>query len=259
MLGSAVATAAHSMLEPAALAAWGWRIPFLAGLVLGAFGLWMRKGMVESPDFERTKEAGEIGKNPVIEALRSMPGRICHVVALVLMMGGGFYMLFVWWPTYLTKIIHPPVPHALMVNTISMLVLMALTPVAGWVSDILGRRVVLITACLGIIAFAYPLFRWTDHGVFLPALISQLVFVVLMSGLEGPMPAALVEMFPTRTRYSGIAVGYNISLALFGGTAPLVSTLIITRTGDIAAPAYYMIAMALVSFVATIRLRSSGH
>ncbi len=89
----------------------------------------------------------------------------------------------------------------------------------------------------------------------LAALACQLIFAVLSAGIQGPMPAAMVEMFPTKTRFSGVAIGYNISMAVFGGTAPLVSTLLIRATGDIAAPAYYLMALAFASTLAALALR----
>jgi len=252
MLGSLAATVAHGLVDHATLVAWGWRVPFLAGIVVGGFGMWMRKGMVESPEFLRLNKTEGVAKNPLLETIRQMPGRIAHVSALVVVLGGGFYMLFVWWPTYLNQIVSPPVPHALLVNTISMLVLMTLIPVCGWLSDVLGGRVVIGTALVGLILAAYPLFWWTDHGLFLPALFSQLIFAVLMSGILGPIPAVMVDMFPPRTRFSGIAIGYNVALAVFGGTAPVVSTLLVSRTGAIASPSYYLILMAFVSLLAVV-------
>ncbi len=256
LLGSAAATIVHGLSSPAFLQTWGWRLPFLGGCVVGGLGFWMRRGMEETGDFERAKRAGAVERNPVLEALRTMPGRILHLAAVVLVVGGGFYMLFVWWPTYLTQIIEPPVPHALMVNTISMLVLIVLVPAAGWLSDLMGRRAVLVAALGGLLVATYPLFVWTDHGAFGPALRAQVLFAVLMSGAMGPIAAVAVEMFPTRTRFSGIAVGYNLTMAVIGGTAPLVSTWIIVRTGNIAAPAYYLMLLVLVCLGASLLLPS---
>jgi len=255
LLGSAVATIAHGLFDAEFLKNWGWRIPFMLGFAIGGFGLWMRKGMVETPQFEKVKEAGAIGRSPVIEAVKSVPGRIFHVVAMLVMYAGGFYMLFVWWPTYLTTIVVPPIPHALMVNTISMVVLMILIPAMGYLSDIIGRKIVIAAAFFGTAILAYPLVIWTDHGVFSSALISQLIFAVLIAGALGPMAATLVELFPTRIRFSGIGVSYNIALAIFGGTAPLVSTWLVSRSGDIESPAYYLIAMSIISLIATLTLR----
>ena len=138
-IGSAVAALAHWLLDPAAMAAWGWRLPFLAGILVGGFGLWMRRGMVETSDFQALKESGDIDKNPIVEAVRSAPGQIIRVAAMVVMLGGGFYMLFVWWPTYLTKIIQPPVPHALLVNTIAMAAMMAVMVVPILAPMVIGN------------------------------------------------------------------------------------------------------------------------
>ena len=255
LLGSFVATVMHLIFDPATLAAWGWRLPFLAGFLIGGFGLWMRKGMVESPDFEKLEQAGEVAENPVVEALRHHPGQILHVVALVMTMAGGFYMLFVWWPTYLNTIVSPPVPHALLVNTVAMVALAALIPVAGLASDRFGRKKVLVVSLVAFAIVAYPLFMITDHSVMLAALACQLVFALLMAGVQGPMPAAMGEMFPTETRFSGVAIGYNISMAVFGGTAPLVCTWLIRATGDIAAPAYYLMALVIASLLAALAMR----
>lgn len=258
MLGSLVATVLHSVLDDAAIQAWGWRVPFLAGFFVAGFGVWMRKGMIESPEFEKQKEAGDIGKSPVLEALRSMPGRILHVLFLIMVHGGGFYMLFVWWPTYLTKIIPHPVPHALTVNTLSMLLLMGLIPLMGLLSDLWGRRKILVFSMGSLVVFSYPLFLYTDHGSFAGALLCQFFFALFVSGIQGTVSATMVEMFPTRTRFSGIAIGYNVSLALFGGTAPLISTWLIHRSGhDITAPAYYLIALAFVSLAAAFFLKGA--
>ena len=251
MFGSLVATVLHNVLPPEDLNAWGWRLPFLMGILIGLFGLWMRKGMEESPEFTRIEKKGEITISPVVEVIKTMPFRIIHVAALVALMGSGFYILFVWWPTYLSNIITPPIEHAFLVNTISMAVFMALVPLYGWLSDRIGRRGILVAAALGFIFLSYPLFIWTDHTTFVGALIAQLIFAVMMAGTEGPMPAVMVETFPTRTRFSGVAIGYNLTLSIVGGTAPLFSTWIIKVTGDMAAPAWYLTALALISLIAS--------
>lgn len=259
MLGSLVATILHKLLSDASMHAWGWRLPFLLGFLVAGFGIWMRNGLVESPDFERQKRTGQIEKSPVYEAIKTMPGRIFHVFALVLVMGGGFYMLFVWWPTYLTRIIPHPVSHALAVNTISMLAFMVMIPIMGLLSDLWGRRTVLMLATGSLVLFSYPLFVFTNHATFVSALTCQLLFALFFSGIQGTIPATVVEMFPARTRFSAIAIGYNISLALFGGTTPLISTWLIARTDhDVLAPAFYLMAMALVSFTAALFVQGKG-
>ncbi len=251
MLGSLVALGIQEGLGPARAEAWGWRLPFLAGLLVGGFGLWMREGMSESPEFEEMKRSAPVEENPVGQVLRQMPDRIAVVAFLVALTGGGFYMLFVWWPTLLTQMIHPPIPHALLVNTLAMLTLMIAIPGAGWLSDQVGRKPVIMTGAVGVAVAAYPLFSLVDHGTFASALGAQMVFAVLMSGATGPIPATMVELFPTRTRFSGVAAGYNISLALLGGTAPLISTWLVGYSGSVITPAYYLIFLAVLTLGAS--------
>ena len=256
LLGSLVATLAHLFLDAEFLQTWGWRIPFLFGFLVGVFGLWMRKGLAESPDFEREKAKGSMDKNPVAEVIKKMPLRIIHLVALIVVNAGGFYTIFVWWPTYLTKIIKPSIDHAFTANTISMIVFMLLLPLFGWLSDRLGRKRLMMTGLLGFVIFTYPLFLWTDQGVFSHAIITQLVFAFFLSLSSGPLAATMVEMFPIRMRFSGIALGYNVAQSLFGGTAPLICTWLISETADITSPAYFITSLGVVSLIAAFKLNS---
>ncbi len=255
MLGSLTAYAVQSLLEPLQLQAWGWRMPFLLGYWIGAFALWMRSALPETPEFERMQRDNAIGDLPVAEVIRTQSGRVAQITALIMMGGGGFYMLFVWWPFLLSRLVHPPVHHALLINTIAMLVLMAALPAAGWLSDAVGRKPVLVASTLGTMVLAYPLFLAVQSGSFGSALAVQIVFALLMGGFSGPIPATMIEVFPARTRFSGIGLGYNLSLSLFGGTAPLVCTWLVVSTGRVTAPAYYLALLAVCSLVAALFLR----
>ena len=258
MLGSAVAAVSHYFIAPADLQAWGWRVPFLLGIVVGAVGLWLRRGLTETEQFEALKEHGGIQENPVMAVLRSNPGNVARLVGLLMLFGGGFYTVFVWWPTYLSTIVKPPIPHALFINTICIIVIMGLAPMTGLLSDLTSRRAVMVPAILGVGIAVYPLIVWTDHGSFAAAMASQLMLTALLSGICGPLAATMAEMFHTRHRYSGVAIAYNTVVGFVGGTAPLVCTWLIARTGAIAAPAYYLIFLAVVSLCAAVGLKSRG-
>lgn len=256
MLGSAVATIFHHFLDPEHLASYGWRIPFLFGAIVGLVGLWLRIGLKETDQFERIKHSGSIQRHPLVDALTSHRREFVRLLVLLLLLSGGFYALFVWWPTYLTKIIKPPISHALLVNTIAMVILMLAAPVAGLCSDIYGRRSIILLGMAGVALFAYPLTVWTDHGQFTAALISQIIFALFMGFALGPLPATMSEMFPTRNRYSAVAVAYNLTVGWVGGTAPLVCTWATVHTGDLAAAAYYLMALSLASICSAIGLQS---
>ena len=140
LLGSAVATLLQDVLSTEQLHAWGWRLPFLGGLLVGVVGWQMRRGTQETPEFVRLQDAGQIEQRPALEALREMPLRVLQVAGIVLLFGVGIYTLFVWMPTYLTHFVKPPVPHALLINTLCMVLLIATMPIAGLLADRLGYK-----------------------------------------------------------------------------------------------------------------------
>jgi len=255
LVGSAVATLLQDLLTAEQIQAWGWRVPFLGGLLVGFVGWQMRRGTEETPEFVRLREAGRIEPRPVLQSLREMPVRVLQVAGIVLLFGVAIYTLFIWMPTYLTHLVKPPVPHALLVNTLCMVLLIATMPAAGMLADRFGYKVVLGLGALATGVLVYPLFVWIDSGTTFAAATSLAVFALINGGLQGAMPVAMADLFPARLRYSAMAIGYNMTLALFGGTAPLVATWLIKTTGNLAAPAWYLLAIAAITFAVTLTMQ----
>ncbi len=258
LLGSLVAANLQATLSAEALISWGWRLPFLSGIVIGVVGLWMRNGIPETPAFERLQRQDDRCERPLSAVLSTSIGPVLHVAALVMLVGGGFYLLFVWWPTLLSRLVDPPVPHAMALNTAAMAVLMICIPVAGALSDIVGRGALMRASASLLAVLAYPLFTLVERGTFASALTAQLLFAVLLGLATGPAPAAMVELFETRLRYTGLGIGYNLSLSLFGGTAPLIGTWLVARTGQVVAPAYYLAGLAVATATAAHLLPAAG-
>jgi MHS family proline/betaine transporter-like MFS transporter len=249
LLGSLVVTVLTSALGPETMQTWGWRLPFLSGVVILVLGSWLRSGLAESPEFLKELEKKKPSESPLKATLTQMPGRILHLCLALLCFSTSFYMLFVWMPTYLTDIVSPPVEHALLINTLSLVVLIVAIPLAGALSDRTGRKKMLLAANLVLGISVYPLFLLLDSAGVVTALVIQLFFAVMIGAVQGPVPALLVEMFPTRYRYTGIALCYNLGLAVFGGTSPLVSTWLIRSTGNPASPALYLAVLAGLSLI----------
>ena len=256
LLGSVVATIMHLVFDDNFLNTWGWRIPFLFGFLVGIYGLWMRNGLPETKAFEDIKEKGEISSNPVKDVLSKMPVKVLHLVGLVMINAAGFYTIFVWWPTYITNIVDPPIDHALTVNTVAMIFFMLLIPIFGRLSDLYGRKKLITTGIILFIIILYPMFVWTDQGIFWHAIVAQFSFTFVLAMISGPLCATMIEMFPAVMRFSGIALGYNIAQSLVGGTSPLICTWLISTTGDIASPALYLIAVGVFSLIAAFTLDS---
>lgn len=255
LLGSSVATALGGILGEETMRTWGWRLPFLAGIGIFLIGKWLRRSLDETPEFAAASENVRARGNPLLEVLREMPKRILLMSAGILLYGTSFYMLFVWMPSYLTEIVTPAVDHALLINTMAMILVVVMIPIGGLLSDRIGRKKVMMiaTALMGL--GIYPLFLVIDHGVMVQALAIQLWFAVLFGMMAGPLPAFMVECFPITNRYTAIGVGYNLTLAIFGGTAPMIATWLIKATGDIASPALYLAFLALISLVAMAMLK----
>lgn len=256
LLGSAVAALIHLVLTDAQIDAWGWRLPFVGGLVVGVFGYFARRHLVESPEFTTVAKAGHLSSHPLGEAFRKMPWLIVQTGGTVVLMGVGIYTLFVWMPTYLTSIVTPPVQHALLINTGVMILLLAIILVAGRMADRFGYKPVLLITTILTALTIWPLFEWIDTATLTAVILVQIAFAFLNGFVQGPLPVALVDSFPTELRYSAIAIAYNVTFAIFAGTAPLVATWLIHRTGDLSAPAWYIAIIALVCAVATMRLKA---
>lgn len=256
LLGSVAGVLVHFIIPADVLPVWGWRLPFLAGLVIGVIGAWMRRSMEESPEFLNAAKEGKIQRAPIIEAFRSASGRILQVLLMNMVMGTGLYMLFLWMPTYLQSMLRPPVPHALLINSIAMLLLLIVMPCAGALSDRIGRKPVLLAAALGMGITVYPLFLVIDKGDPLMVFAAQCVFAIWVGALYGVMPATMGEIFPANIRYSAMGIGYNTAFAFFCGTAPMVSTYLIRSTGVITAPAIYLIILVLIGLPAYMLLKN---
>jgi MHS family proline/betaine transporter-like MFS transporter len=254
MLGSLSAVGLDLALGPLAMADWGWRLPFLSGIFIGLAAIWMRKELTETPIFEKMKAEGRLGGNPLAEAVQLVPGSIFHASVLVILVGGGFYTLFIWWPTFLNRFVQPHMSYATAFNTLSLMLLIILIPITGRLSDQLGRRSLLVWSSAGLTLLSWPLFLLASQGGFLPVLVAQLCFTALMGLFLGPIPAALVDLFPARVRYSAIAISYNISLCVFGGTAPLVATWLIKHYHTVSAPALYLVILSGLNLLAALAL-----
>jgi len=258
VLAAGVVSLIGSILPAEQMYAWGWRLPFLGGLVIGGVGWWMRRGLAETPAFLEVVEAGRTARAPIAVVLREHRRRLVEVGGVVILVAVGFYAVFAWMPTYLRQIVRPPVAHAGLINMASIVVLILAIPVAGWMSDRVGYRPVLLAANLAYAAAAVPLFHVIDTGGIVAVTGAVFGLAIIHAFSNGPIPAALSELLPTEVRYTGIALGTNVAFAIFGGTAPLVATWLIKATGDLAAPAWYLVAVALVSACVTFAATRPG-
>jgi MHS family proline/betaine transporter-like MFS transporter len=251
LLGSAVGALVTLTLSQDQVDRWGWRLPFLAGLFVGLAGLYVRRHIPEAPS--PTGEAR--GRSPVWEALRSQWRTVLRIGLLNVVNGVGFYVAFVFLVTYMQTVGGLSEAAALEINTVNMLALLAMFPLAGWLSDRAGRLPLLVAGIGGLLLLSWPLFWALQHPSSAPwNFAGQLGFAVCIGLFGGALPVTMVEATPRAVRCSAISVGYNLCVGVLGGMSPLVATWLIQRTHNDLSPAYYVMAAALISLVATLTL-----
>src|SRR5919205_154505 len=257
LVGSGVGGILGSVLPEEALNTYGWRVPFILGILVGLVGLYLRLRLEDTPAFRVIEEKAEVESTPIKESFSTHYRESLIAIGFTIAWTVSYYILLTYMPTYLTSTLGYPLPLALTSNAIGLIVLMALIPLMGALSDRIGRKPLLIGFSALIALLTYPLFLLISQGTFLLVVLGQVLFGVIISLFSGPGPAALVEMFPTNVRYSALGISYNIAVAVFGGTAPFIVTFLISRTGNNLSPGFYLIAAAVITLVVVARMKET--
>ncbi|MBI6853695.1 MFS transporter [Pseudomonas cichorii] len=244
-----VAYALEASLSAETMGSWGWRLPFLIAAPLGLIGVYLRWRLDETPAFQAVAEEHAVAHSPLRETLRNHGGAICCLGAFISLTALSFYMFTTYFATYLQVAGGLSRATALLVSLIALLFAAAICPLAGAYSDKVGRRATVVTACVLLMLVVFPSFLMASSGSFAASIVGVMLLAV-GAVLCGVVTAALLsETFPTRTRYTASAITYNMAYTLFGGTAPLVATWLISTTGSNLSPAFYLIAVAALALV----------
>ncbi len=253
LLGSAIGWAITASITPEESAIWGWRVAFVAGLVIGIIVFLIRRRLPR----EQVITAPKTETAPLVEAFRTQKLAMLQVIGFGLSTAVGFYLCFVFSTTWLHQVAAVPVPLALLLNSIGLGVMMVMTPFLGALSDRVGRKTVLLIGAAGLIVASVPLLGWMGHGTILSIVTGQFGFAIFVGCFAGAGPAFMVEAFPKHVRCSGLSVGYNLSMSIFGGTLPMVAVYLITETGNVLSPAWYLVAVSVVAGWMTLVMK--GH
>src|SRR5882757_2472023 len=178
LLGSAVGSIVNGLVKPDAVASWGWRIPFLLGIVLGMIALYLRMGLPDEP----AAPALRVVRLPLVEAFVTEWRGIIRCFVINIGFGVSFYTVFIYLTTYLQQVDAIPASKALEINDVSMIVMLALIPLVGTMSDRLGRKRVLAASLVGLIVLAWPLFHLLGSGAMPSILIGQVGLAALVAG-----------------------------------------------------------------------------
>ena len=257
-LGSVLVLFLTTVLPEDALISWGWRIPFLLAGPLGIVGLYIRLRLEDTPEFKALEESGEVSNSPFRETFVENWKQILQVGGLVIIQNIGFYVVLSYMTTYFQDPLGFSPTAASLSTTITLLVGMALIPPLGALSDRVGRKPLLLASCIGYALLTYPLFLLLNMGSLFAAIVAHVALGALLAVFISTSIAALTELFPTRVRYGGFSIGYNFSVAIFGGSSPYLAQYLVSTTGNSLSPAFIVIIGALATLLVVLTLRETA-
>ncbi|CAJ0721330.1 Proline/betaine transporter [Ralstonia edaphis] len=257
LLGAAVGTFVTATLPVEALNSWGWRLPFLIGMLIGPVGYYIRHHLDETPAF---REAEDKVESPLAEVLRHYPRQTAASFSMVILWTVCTYVLLFYMPTYAVKVLKVPQSSGFIAGMVGGLAILVFAPLVGRLADRFGRRSLLSGSALLIFVLAWPMYLYINLTPSLfSLLVFQFVFGVLIAGYTGPILAAFAELFPAKVLSTGLSVAYNLAVTIFGGFASFIITWLIAATGSTMAPAIYVMIAAAISFAGTLLVREPAY
>ncbi|WP_066288135.1 MFS transporter [Arthrobacter sp. B6] len=232
LLASLVFTALSVTLSEEALNSWGWRVPFVASVLLAIFGFYLRRSMPNTPKFENLVETEGIVKKPLTVVLRENGGAVIRAIGIIVCFTIGFYFIFTFLPSYIRVVVESSYSASFGSSVIGLSVFAVILPFLGHLSDKIGRKSLMICSYVGFIALPYPLLKLIETGSFPLMVVGQVGFVLVLALVAAPLMTALAELFRTSVRNSAVSVSYNLCVAALGGTAPMVATYLSSLEGS---------------------------
>lgn len=232
---------------------WGWRAAYWFGAGLGLISLVLRMTLPETPSFQKMLRKKR-------ESLLVLAKDRGNVKSFLLILGltctwGVFYqILFIWMPTYLSGVHDMTSKTALALNCSNLLAFISLMIVVSVAINFFGRKDIIIVSCLNLFVFSFPLFSFLSSGIFWQICLATGLFTIMFSLFIPAAFVSMVEIFPTEIRYTGLSFSFNVGLAVFGGTCPLIATGLIHVTHSGLSPAFYLMAATLPGLLAAILL-----
>jgi MFS family permease len=250
-LASGLSLVVHETLAEPQIADWGWRIGFLFGGALGLVSFWLRLSLEETPEFQLLRKSAA-AKQPFLELVRSHPAQVFIGISAMVATAGFNGLLFAM-PSFLPRVMGYSAVQAIQAQNVCLVILSFGLLTAAWLGDRIPRRWILGCGALVLLLSSIPFFAAAaSHTVGLFLLFA--CAGVAASLVNGPMCAIAADLYPTRIRFSGVAVSFNLAFSIFSGIAPLAATLLVQKTGSPAGAAYYMCFCALLTLIGSLFL-----
>lgn len=251
ILGSGVVTLLTFVLGDETMLAWGWRIPFIIAAPIGLIGLYLRTHLEESPAFQKMEEEKKAEQEQV-----SMKDILVHHkkplligMMLVLFYNVVDYMVLSYMPSHLSSVLGYGDTKGLLLILIVMFIMIPIVLVMGYFSDRIGTKRIILSGLTGLLVLSIPAFMLIGTGDNWLVFLGLMILAVFLASFQGTMPSVLPSLFFTEVRYGALAITYNVSASLFGGTTPLILSWLISETMSKMIPAYYLIAVSVIGIV----------
>lgn len=233
---------------------WGWRVPFIASVVLIGVGLWVRLTVLESPAFAQVKRSGKVAKLPLVETLQTQWRDVVKALLVRTAEQAPFYLFTSFVLVYGTQQLELERPDLLLYLIVAAAIGIVSVPFFGWLSDRIGRRLVYGTGVVLTGLYAFPYFALLDTRVGSLVLLGMVLGLVIHDMMYGPQAALISESFGTGIRYTGAGLGYQLASITAGGPAPLIATAILSGTGSSTWIAIYIVLCSVVSLAALLTM-----
>lgn len=251
MLGT-LALSIMTLLPEDSFMTWGWRVPFIFSALLVVFGLWIRKGIDETPSFKEVQAKGEIPKIPLVTTLKTHWREVLIAIGAKVVETAPFYIFGTFVVSYATTYLDFSRTATLNAVMIATIVTTILIPIMGSLSDKVGRKPLYVFGTVAMILYAFPYFWLLKQGSVALLIIATVIGLgIIWAPITAVLGTMFSEIFSAEVRYTGISLGYQIGAAVAGGTAPLVATALLVNFNNSYVPvALYIIFTALISLVA---------
>jgi MFS transporter, MHS family, proline/betaine transporter len=250
-LASGFGLVLSSVLSPEQLTDWGWRVPFLFGILVGPVGLYIRRRLDETPEFVEIEPA----RTPVRDMVRAHPIEALLAIGISAISNSSAYIIL-YIPTYAIKELHLPQATGFTATLVGAVILGIASPFAGHLSDKLGRGGILTGTAWLFFLTTWPLFfLMVAFPSLATAIFAASWLSLVKAGYSGVLPSQLSELFPTRVRGIGVSLSFAVAVTIFGGFTPFISTWLISMSGNSLSPSFYIMFTAALSIIALVFVR----